>query len=787
MKKEAYKHYHFIGVGGMGMGNLALLMLAKGYKVSGSDLKESELTHRLREQGARINIGHDISNLEGADCVVYSSAVKASNPEMFHAVSQYLPVLKRAELLAQLVNNEVGITVAGAHGKTTTSSLASLLLINAGLKPTTFVGGIVNQGGYNANLGIGRHIVAEVDESDGSFLFFAPHFSIITNIDYEHVDYYHTFDKIKEAYAKFVERTVPNGVLIVCGDDANLRQITVTSGRRFLTYGFAEENDWTARNIHCDSLGSSFDCFHDGKFLARFSLTIPGKHNVLNSLAVIALGYELKIDLSVVQETLRLFDGVKRRFQRKGEIGGVLVVDDYGHHPTEIAATLQTARTLDRRRVITAFQPHRYTRTKFLMNEFARCFNLTDHLILTDIYPASEKPIDGINAEKLLDKIREHRPRNLEYIGKEKVVDRLLALAQPGDLVLTLGAGDVTHFSDDFVRRLSEREAARTAGDGQAGRFGTVGVIMGGCSSEREVSLRSGSAVVKALIESQCEVKALDLNTDKPDEIREWLRREKIDVAFLALHGRLGEDGVIQSILDQLDIPYNGCGPTASFAAFNKCVAQRLFEAKGVPTPKTYLVDGPEQLDLPAVERFLGGYPLVVKPACEGSSIGISIVDSRETLAGAAEKAFRCGREILVQEFIRGRELTVGILDQSPLPIVEVRTQNGFFDFTAKYQDQRTEYLVPAALPEDIASSVQAQALHAYRALGCEGFGRVDVMLDETDRAFVLEVNTIPGFTATSLLPKAARAAGIGFQQLCLKLIEMAYGKKKIESTASVG
>ncbi|NTV28470.1 MAG: UDP-N-acetylmuramate--L-alanine ligase [Candidatus Omnitrophica bacterium] len=785
-KKQVYKHYHFIGIGGMGMGNLALLMLAKGYKVSGSDLKESELTQKLRDAGARISIGHDIRNLEGADCVVYSSAVKTTNPEMFYAVSQHLPVLKRAELLAQLVNNEVGITVAGAHGKTTTSSMASLLLINAGLKPTTFVGGIVNHGGYNANLGIGRHIVAEVDESDGSFLYFAPHFSIITNIDFEHVDYYHTFEKIREAYAMFVERTVPDGVLIACGDDANLRSILSTGGRRYVTYGFGEDNDWTAREIHCDANGSSFDCFQRGKFLARFSLTIPGKHNVLNSLAVVALGHELKIDLPVIQETLRVFDGVKRRFQRKGEIGGIMVVDDYGHHPTEIAATLQTARTLDRRRVITAFQPHRFTRTRFLMDEFAGCFSLTDHLVLTDIYAASEKPIEGITAEKLLEKIREKRPDNLEYVAKEGVVERLLALAKPGDLVLTLGAGDVTHFSDEFVRRLHEREAGKISIASPVS-FGTVGVIMGGCSSEREVSLRSGNAIVKALTEAECVVKSLDLTTEDPAEVKSFLAREKIDVAFLALHGRFGEDGGIQSILDEMDIPYNGCGPAASLAAFNKGVAQRLFEARGVPTPATYVVNGPDQLDLPAIEKALGGYPLVVKPACEGSSIGIELAHDREGLASAAAKAFQLGPDLVVQEFIRGRELTVGVLGQTPLPIVEIRAQNSFFDFQSKYQDQRTQYIVPAEIPADIADSVRAAALNAYRALGCEGFGRVDVLLDETDRALVLEVNTIPGFTSSSLLPKAAKAAGMDFRQLCLKLVEMAYGKKKIESAAAIG
>ncbi|MBF0485743.1 MAG: UDP-N-acetylmuramate--L-alanine ligase [Candidatus Omnitrophica bacterium] len=794
--KKTYRHYHFIGVGGMGMGNLALLMLAKGFTVSGSDVKESELTRQLSEKGARIYIGHDTRNLEGADCVVYSSAITTTNPEMFRAVSEHIPILRRAELLAQLVNKEVGVTVAGAHGKTTTSSMASLLLIKAGLKPTTAVGGIINQGDYNANLGIGRHMVAEVDESDGSFLYFSPHFSIITNIDFEHVDYYHTWEKIKEAYAMFVERTVPGGVVIACGDDAALREILSAGGRRFVTYGFGEDNEWIAKNIHCDAQGSSYDCYHKGKFVSRFGLSIPGKHNVLNSLSVVILGHELKIELGVIADALLSFSGVKRRFQKKGEVNGVLVIDDYGHHPTEIAATLQTAKTLDRKRVITVFQPHRYTRTKFLMEEFTNCFHLSDRLILTDIYAASEKPIAGISTEVLVEKIREKRTQSLQYLPKEKIVDELLSIVQPGDLVLTLGAGDVTHISDELVRRLHERGGVsvltgiHVPSKAEAGNMGVVGVIMGGCSSEREVSIKSGSAIVKALVAVGTQVKPIDLTTEDRGDVKNLLREAKIDMAFIALHGRFGEDGGIQSVLEELDIPYNGCGPAASYAAFNKCVSQRIFEAKGITTPKTVIVEGgKENFDPLSIVTKLGGFPLVVKPACEGSSLGVGLARDNDQLQAAAQKAFDYGKDIVIQECILGRELTVGILGKTPLPVVEIRahsSQHSFFDFQAKYKDQSTQYIVPAEISHDIVLRVQHEALKAYEAAGCEGFGRVDVLLDADGVPFVLEINTIPGFTATSLLPKAAKAVGLDFEQLCLTLIDMAYGKKKTELPASL-
>ena len=772
--KSTVRRYHFIGVGGMGMGNLALLMLAKGFEVSGSDEKEGELTRRLRENGAAIFIGHDIRNMEGADCVVYSSAITESNPEMFEAFSRHIPLLRRAELLAQLLNKEVGITVAGAHGKTTTSSMAAYLLINAGLKPTTAVGGIVNQGDYNANLGIGRHMVAEVDESDGSFLYFSPHFSIITNMDREHLDYYGTWEKVQEAFVKFVDRTVPDGMVIVCGDDKTLKAVVEASGRRFTTYGFDSAHDWVARNIQLDAMGSSYDCYHKGSLVGHFTLTIPGKHNVQNSLAIVALGHALKIELAVIQETLRTFMGVKRRFQRKGEVGGVLVVDDYGHHPTEIAATLQTAKTLDRKRLIVVFQPHRYTRTRALMSDFAASFNLVDHLILMDIYAASEKPIAGVSSEVLLEKIREKHPRGLLHLSKDKVVGYLMDTVKPGDIVLTLGAGDVTHLSDDLVRCLQQRQAA--------GRDrGVIGVIMGGCSSERDVSLRSGAAVVKALEEAGCRVKGLDLRSEDPVTVRQWLQQQAIDVAFITLHGRFGEDGGVQKVLDELDIPYNGCGPVASAAAFNKCVAQKLFELAHVMTPVTVVAGGGQGFDPHDVVLNLGGFPVVVKPACEGSSIGVTLASDHASFKAAMDKAYGYGRDILIQQYIRGRELTVGILGEKALPVVEVcaGAENPIFDFQAKYQSDTTRYIVPAQLAPELAGRVQAEALKAYRALGCEGYGRVDVLLKEDGELYVLEVNTIPGFTSKSLFPKAAREAGIDFTQLCLTLVDMAYGKKK--------
>lgn len=448
------EHYHFIGIGGIGMGALASLMIAKGYKVSGSDLKESQLFLQLKEQGAQVFIGHAYKNVQHPHYVVYSSAVKSDNLEMVAANDQSIPLLRRAELLAELMNNHVGITVAGAHGKTTTSSMSSYLLINAGLQPTTAVGGIINGESYNANLGRGQYFVAEVDESDGSFLLFSPHYSIITNIDYEHLDYYHNWENILEAYGKFIENTRRDGIVIMNGDDANLRKLIAKVNRRFITYGFGKGNQVSAEKISVEGFGSQFSCLVENKLRGKIELSVPGQHNVHNALACISLGLSLDIDFEIIQKSLKGYRGVKRRFQVLGHAQDICVVDDYGHHPTEIQATLKTAQSVKKKRVITVFQPHRYSRTKFLMDEFVESLLLSDYVIVTDIYAASEAPIKGVTAEVLCEKLKKRTKSPVFYLPKDQVLNHLKQVAQSGDLVLTLGAGDVFKIGELLAKEL---------------------------------------------------------------------------------------------------------------------------------------------------------------------------------------------------------------------------------------------------------------------------------------------------------------------------------------------
>ncbi len=459
---EIDKSVHFIGIGGIGMSGIAHLALCRGVKVSGSDLKESRVTEELRKLGAAISIGHHPGNVEDAGLVVYSSAIREDNPEIKEARAKGIPTIKRAQALAQLMQGETVITVAGSHGKTTTTSLVSYLLLEAGLSPTVAIGGIFKNIDSNACLGKGGFFVAEADESDGSFLFYEPRYSIVTNIDREHLDYYKDFQSQVEAFREFINKTQNQGCVFCCSDDVNLKEILKGYEKRYTLFGLNQAADIYPKNIQMKGLTSEFDCYYRisrsgkvHKFLGRFYLSLGGKHNISNSLAVIGIGIELGIDLKIIKLVLSQYQGAARRLEIKFKGKDVLVLDDYAHHPTEIMATLAAARNLNFKRMVVIFQPHRYTRTKLLLEEFSRSFDLADCLILTDIYPASEPPIEGVSGESIYNKIKERLPgKTMYFLAKEKIKDFVLNNIQPQDLIITLGAGDIVRVGDELVEEL---------------------------------------------------------------------------------------------------------------------------------------------------------------------------------------------------------------------------------------------------------------------------------------------------------------------------------------------
>jgi UDP-N-acetylmuramate--alanine ligase len=454
------QHVHFVGIGGIGMSGIAEVLINLGFRVSGSDLKSSPTTDRLKGLGVEISEGHQSENVGQPHVVVRSTAVREDNPEIVEAHRRSIPVIPRAEMLAELMRLKPHtVAVAGSHGKTTTTSMVATVLGHAGLDPTMVVGGVVGAFGSNAHLGTSDLMVVEADESDRSFLMLTPTIAVVTNIDREHMDYYHDMDDVRACFASFVNKVPFYGSSVLCLDDPNVQAIIPLLERRRLTYGLSAQADVSAHGIRYDnSFGSTFTVWRGSDVVGDLTLRVPGMHNVYNALAAIAVGFELEVSFEKIAEGLHSFTGAGRRFQTKGEVNGVLVVDDYGHHPTEIRATLAAAKLgSGGRRIVVLFQPHRYSRTHDLMQEFARSFNNADVLFITDIYAASEDPIENVTSEVLTNEIKRFGHKDANYIGPlENAPDLLKNTVQPGDLVVTLGAGTVNRVCDQLLELLRE-------------------------------------------------------------------------------------------------------------------------------------------------------------------------------------------------------------------------------------------------------------------------------------------------------------------------------------------
>jgi UDP-N-acetylmuramate--alanine ligase len=452
------QHVHFVGIGGIGMSGIAEVLLTLGYEVSGSDVKPSAITERLAKLGAKIYVGHQAANVAGAKAVVVTSALDASNPEVAEARLSQIPVIPRGELLAELMRLKFGIAIAGSHGKTTTTSMVASIFHAAELDPTVVVGGkVAAMQGSNARVGKSALLVVESDESDGSFLKLAPIVAVVTNIDREHLDHYASLEGVQKAFTEFVNRVPFYGAVILCMEDENIQQIFPNVNRRTITYGRSPQVDLQIENISLAAAESDFEVRRTNRELGNFHLNVPGLHNVLNATAAIGVALEMDVTVEQIREGLAAFTGVDRRFSVRGMARGVTVVDDYGHHPTEIRATLAAAKLAPYRRIHVLFQPHRFSRTKFLLEEFGTAFHQADDLFLLDIYGASEPSIEGVNSEALVEKIRSYGHRAAHYTpSMEEGVAAIVRTAEPGDLVITLGAGSVSQAADKILYQLRE-------------------------------------------------------------------------------------------------------------------------------------------------------------------------------------------------------------------------------------------------------------------------------------------------------------------------------------------
>lgn len=451
------KNIHFIGIGGIGMSGLGLILSKMGYNVSGSDLSPNNLTEKLSKLGCRILTGHDATHIPAdTEAVVYSSSIDDSNPEIAEARKRSIPVFKRAQALAEILNKKKGIAVTGTHGKTTTTSLISIMLEKCSLDPTVVIGGEVDLFEGNAKFGRGEYVVAEADESDGSFLYLKPLYSVITNIEMEHVDYYKTINEAINSYSAFASNLKNRGAIFYNHEDENTRKALSSFGGDKESFGFSKGADIYPHDISMNEFRSSFLCVYKNEVLGRVFLKIPGRHNILNSLAAMLAGFKLGLSFEDITRSIEDFSGTKRRFHLRADHDGVMLIDDYAHHPTEIRAVLDACRNWKDRRIIVVFQPHRYTRTMFLAEEFGRCFRGVDKLILTDIYAASEKPIEGVSARNIYDKVLRNGLSDVTMMEKDNIAEHILKLKRRGDMILILGAGDIKEVADELSKKLNK-------------------------------------------------------------------------------------------------------------------------------------------------------------------------------------------------------------------------------------------------------------------------------------------------------------------------------------------
>ncbi|MBO8136626.1 MAG: UDP-N-acetylmuramate--L-alanine ligase [Desulfotomaculum sp.] len=456
--KDIPQNIHFIGIGGAGMSGIARILAELGYSITGSDIKESSVTRKLEEMGIKCYIGHNEQNVENAEMVVVSTAIPAGNPELLRAKEMGIPIVHRGEMLAKLMERQKGIAVAGSHGKTTTTSMMAMVLEKSGFDPTIIVGGEINDIGGNAKLGNGDYLVAEADESDGSFLLLSPHMVIITNIENDHLDYYGSEEKVLESFREFLGNVDPGGLAVLYYDDPKVRSIVKDARVRVITYGTNPEADFIIKNLKLNGSVNAADVYHKEKYIGRLELSVPGQHNMLNALAVLTLALHIGTNFDETANILKSFKGARRRYQLLGEVNGIKVIDDYAHHPTEIRATLKAARQANNGRIIGVFQPHRYTRTMHLYEQFGEAFADADMIIINDIYSAGEKPIKGVTAQLIVDAARRNSKSEVIYIkDMHDVADYLVKISRPGDTILTMGAGNIWSSGVELVKKLEER------------------------------------------------------------------------------------------------------------------------------------------------------------------------------------------------------------------------------------------------------------------------------------------------------------------------------------------
>lgn len=709
------------------MSALARLARQKGLMVNGSDSTESDETKRLKTEGFDVKVGHTDA-IGTPEAVVISDAIDlATSPEVAAARDKGIPLLRRSQLLGWLLKDRRTIAVTGTHGKTTTTGMLGAGLVAAGLDPLVVVGASVPQWGGPVRFGDGEWAVVEACEAYDALHDLDPEIVVLTNLEPDHLDFHGNWDRLRASVGRFVAR---GKTLVYCAEDTGAADIADDFEGRKVGYG------------HQETAG----------------MALPGRHNVLNAVGAWSACQEAGAGDRM--DAIRAFMGAERRLQTIHEGDGLTVIDDYAHHPTEIDASLSALRErYPDRRLVVAYQPHLYSRTKENLNEFARSLSEADLLVMTDIYPAREAPIPGISSAR----IAELAQTEVRYVPSRYLLPREVARwAKEGDVIVGMGAGNISDFAPAFVTEWKRHRAPRKR----------VAVFYGGDNAEREVSILSGQSILDALKMAGYDAYLVDATETlfRKGDLSELTGDRRPDCAFLAVHGPGQEDGSLVGLMRLLHLPYTGSGLLASALAMDKAEAKIRLAASGLPVPVG------ARLTHESAEAFIAkgglGTPSVVKPNANGSTVGVSFVKEEAELRQAVHRAFAYDDVVLVEEWLRGMEVSVPVLLDEVLPTIEIVANEGTYDFANKYTPGATEEIIPARLSPEVYAETQRLALAAHRALGCEAVSRTDMIVVDDQRPVILETNTLPGMTGTSLLPNAAQAAGIPFECVCSRLVE---------------
>ena len=781
-----HKSFVLVGIGGAGTSGVARMLLNRRFCVKGTDMTDSALIESLREHGADVRIGHTAEIVAKGDAVVLSDAIPLNtSPEVRRAKELGCKLFRRSQCLGWLLEGKKTIAVTGTHGKTTVTGMIAAGLRGAGMDPTIVVGAEVPQFGGSVVEGKGEWAVVEACEAYDSFHDFDPTIVVLTNLEMDHVDFHGNWQNLRASVLRFVETLPEDGVLVYCKDDEGASDIAMAFKGESRAYDMQMAANKGRPAVIKEWLESIKDSVQQMKEMLpklrnrleqleleclEMSSPLHGNHSWTNASGAMRAIIEavrmtddpdLQHEIHFGLQAVLSFQGAERRMQVLST-GDIDVVDDYAHHPTEIKASIEALREMyPDRRLVLVYQPHLYSRTASLIPQFAEALDLADHVFLTDIYPARENPIPGVSSVR----IAELMMTPVTYVPSRHLLPRKVAeFAKNGDVVVGMGAGSIESFAPDFIDELDRGDPKR------------VMVIYGGDSAEREVSILSGRAVHKALQELGYEstmVDATELLLDKGD-VSVLSGPGRPDVAFLCVHGTHAEDGVVQGFLELMHIPYIGSGLGSSAVTMDKNLTKKIFVAEDIPVPKGAVIrKGGKRPKLPSL-------PVVVKPNAQGSTVGLSFVERQQDLDQAIEFAFSFADDgvVLVEQWVKGTEISVPVAGDTALPVVEIVPESGRYDFAAKYTPGATEEICPARITDKQTEEAQRLALASHRALGCTGVTRTDMIVTKR-RIVVLETNTLPGMTETSIVPRSAQVHGWSFNDLVLWMVEDALQAKE--------